>query len=520
MLRRTHLAKVDELSSRLGDLFNVKSLQRDYLRISTLLILIVLVFSVCVYFSSKAVIFDSDSGFEYANAQNVLEGKGLEHGPVVQQLLYALILGIFGRDYRSILVFQSILTTLLILVTFLFVRRKTSFNVAIIASLLFLFFPIFYWGIYTLKPYPLFLLLLMLTVYCFDRYMENRESRFMLFSAVSLGLATMTHLLSLPFVGLILLYYLLGKLRGNTLTLVEVAKFYFLAFLVVSPYLTWRIMVDGLSLDLFLTYPARWHTIKYGLLVNKEFWGMPLPFTFEYYYRLLGYLVIWAFSPSLSIFLLFGLAKYEDKKLLISWLLVLLAPFFIGRGVASYVYVYPFTPLILSLSAQGIHTFLKLHNSRRIKILVIGLIVALALANYGHANSAFERRMNRISPEVQDAEEFNTMIPEGSNILFRSRAFSTLLPCKNVLMVQELSEEDALTYLDWNNDKEVANVFMKYNISYVILYKDVRWERDYHVWFELVTGHKPSHFYKIDESQYFEKAKEGNVYILYKFIKL
>lgn len=507
------------MPSRLGDLFNVKSLQRDYLRISTLLILIVLVFSVCFYFSSKAAIIDSDSGFEYTNAQNVLENKGLEHGPVVQQLLYALILGIFGRDYRNILVFQSIFTTLLVLVTFLFVRRKTSFNVAIIASLLFLFFPLLYWGTYTLKPYPLFLLLLMLTVYSFDRYIENRESRFMLFSAVSLGLATMTHLLGLPFVGLILLYYLLGKLKGNTLNLVEVAKFYFLAFLVVSPYLTWRIMVDGLSLDLLLTYPARWHTIKYGLLANKEFWRLPLPFTFEYYYRFLGYLVIWAFPPSLSIFLLFARPKYEDKKLLISWLLVLFAPFFAGRGVASYIYVYPFMPLILFLFAQGIHTFFKLHNSRRVKILVIALIVALALANYGHANSSFEHRMNRISPDVQDVEEFNTIIPEGRNILFRSRAVSPLLPRKNVLMIQDLSEEDALIYLDWNNDEEVANVFMKYNISYVILYKNIRWERDYHVWFKLVTGHEPSHFYKIDGSQYFEKAKEGNVYILYKFIK-
>lgn len=499
---------------------NVKSFNHNYLRILTLFALVTLIFSVCLYFSSNAIVLDSDSGFEYTNAQNVLQNKGLEHGPVVQQLLYALILGMFGPDYRNILVFQSILTTLLILVTFRFIRRKINFKVAAIASLLFLLFPNFYWGNYSLKQYPLFLLFLMLSIYYFDTYIENKESRLMFFSAVFLGLATMTHLLSLPFVGLVLLYYLCNKLRGSALTFNEVTKFYFMLLLIISPYLIWRIVVDGLSLDVLLTYPATWGTIKYGKIVNIEFWGMTPPFTFEYYRRFLELLVNWVFLPSLSLFLLFGLAKYKDKKLVISWFLVLLAPYLVRGSTISSVYFYPFMPLMVALSAQGIHTFSKLHNSKRIEILVIGIIIALSLANFGYISTVFEHEMNRRSPEVQDVKEFNTLITEGSNILFRSRVLSPHLPQKNVLQIQDLSEENAIIYLDWKSDEEVAKVFMKYNISYVILYKNIRWERDYHVWFKLVTGHEPSHFYKIKESQYFEKVKEGNYYILYKFIKL
>jgi len=499
---------------------NGKSFNDNYLRILTLFALVTLIFSVCLYFSTNATVADSDSGFEYTNAQNVLQGKGLEHGPVVQQLLYALILGIFGPDYRSILVFQNILTTLLVLVTFRFIRRKINFSVAVIASLFFLLFPTFYWGNYSLKQYPLFLLFLMLAIYYFDRYMENKESRLMLFSAVFLGLATMTHLLSLPFVGFVLLYYLCSKLRDNALAFNEVTKFYLILLLTISPYLIWRIAVDGFSLDLLLTYPPRWQTIKYGRIINIEFWGMPPTFTLEYYRRFLELLVVWVFLPSLLLFLLFGIAKYKDKKLIFSWFLVLIAPYFVGRGVNVWFYTYPFMPLMVALAAQGFHTFSKLHNSRRIEILVIGIIIALSLTNFVYANTSFEQTMNRLSSGAQDAKEFNTMITEGSNILFRSRALSPLLPHKNVLQIQDLSEEDAISYLDWKSDEEVAKVFMKYNISYVIQYKNIRWEKDYYVWFKPVVGREPSHFYKIQESQYFEKVKEGNFYILYKFTVL
>jgi len=360
----------------------------------------------------------------------------------------------------------------------------------------------------------------MLAIYYFDRYLEDKESRLMLFSAVFLGLATMTHLLSLPFVGLVLLYYLCGKLRDNTLAFNEVAKFYLILLLTISPYLIWRIAVDGFSLNLLLTYPPRWQTIKYGRIINIEFWGFPPTFTLEYYHRFLELLVVWVFLPSLLLFLLFGIAKYKDKKLIFSWFLVLIAPYFVGRGINSWVYTYPFMPLMVALAAQGFHTFSKLHNSRRIKILFIGIIIALSLTNFGYANTSFEQKMNRLSSGAQDAKEFNTMITEGSTILFRSRALSPLLPHKNVLQIQDLSEEDAISYLDWKSDEEVAKVFMKYNISYVIHYKDIRWEKDFYAWFKYVTGHEPSHFYKIQESQYFEKVKEGNYYILYKFIRL
>ena len=84
---------------------------------------------------------------------------------------------------------------------------------------------------------------------------------------------------------------------------------------------------------------------------------------------------------------------------------------------------------------------------------------------------------------------------------------------------KDLSEKDAITYLNWTSDEKVAEVFKKYDISYVILYKNIRFEKDYHIWFKLVTGHEPRHYYMIEKSLFFKKLKEGRQFILYEFLK-
>jgi hypothetical protein len=345
----------------------------------------------------------------------------------------------------------------------------------------------------------------------------------MTLSATFLSLASMTHLLCLPFLGFVVFYYILTTIsRKSKLKFREVLKYYIILLSLLSPYITWRIFIDGLSLDRLLTYPVAWGTIKYGRITNAIFWYCPQPFTVDYYLQLFKSLHAHIFMPILFPFFVLGFIRINDKELIFSWIIALLSPYLVGRGVVgSSVYYYPFIPLAVILSAQGVFQLFTWSKSKKIKVAVLTIALCLLLVfsvnNYTNVRKNFEVKMSGYSSIIRDLKEFNTLIPNGSNILFRSREISPHLPYKNILMItKDLSEEDAIIYLDWQNDENVVRVLIKYNISYVILYKDIRLERDYHVWFKLIKGYSPNHYYRINESPYFEKVREGSKYILYK----
>ena len=499
---------------------NVKYLNFDRKQIIIFILSIVFISIIYFSFSLNAIITDSDSGFEYTNAQNIaLYGK-IERGPVIQQFLYAFILGIAGFNYKIILIFQTILTLLIIIVTFQFVRKKVSANSAFLVPFLFLYFPVFYFGNYTLKQYPLFLFLLFLSLYYFDKYLTDKKNKTLFLSALFLGTGIMTHLLVLPFIGFAGLYYFLAKIfKKKKLIFKDVLKFYFILFLIISPFVVWEI-INSTSLQAILTYPSAWVIMKYGRIINKQFWGYPYPFTIDYFHEFFELLKNWVFILPLLPFLILGLIKNKDKTFIIIWFLMLFAPYLVGRGVIRWVYTYPFIPLVVILSVIGLNELLKLRMNKRVRALIICTIIILSGISYSLASVAFSQRIKYLSPAAEDASNFNKFIPENSNILFRSRSLSNYFQYKNILMIgKDLSEKDAITYLNWTSDEKVAEVFKKYDISYVILYKNIRFEKDYHIWFKLVTGHEPRHYYMIEKSLFFKKLKEGRQFILYEFLK-
>lgn len=486
--------------------------------ISILFLSIIFISFIFFNISSNAIIADSDSGFEYTNAQNILLYGKVEHGPVVQQFLYALIIGIFGPDYKSILVFQSILTILVVLITFQFVKEKTNMNIAVLVPFLFLSFTAFYFGNYTLKQYPLFLFLLTLSLYYLDKYINNKKNINLFLSAFFLGLSIMTHLLIIPFVSFVFLYYSLSKiLRREKLTFKDVINFYSVFILVIFPYIMWRIIIDGMSLQYILAYPSNWFTIEYAKIHNEEFWDMSPTFTFEYYHDLYELFKQWVFIPVLLPFLILGLVKHKDKSFVCVWFLMLFAPYLVGRGVIRWNYIYVFIPLIVILSLVGLYNLLKHQINRKIITLIVFIIIVFSVASYSEASSYFEQRIARLSTMIKDMNSFDEIIPDGENILFRSREISTLLPNRNIIRITDLSEEDATAYVGWTNDS-VPNIFKKYNISYVIVYKDIKMEKDFHGWYKIKTGEEPRHYIMIENSSDFRKEGEGKGFKLYKFI--
>ena len=82
-----------------------------------------------------------------------------------------------------------------------------------------------------------------------------------------------------------------------------------------------------------------------------------------------------------------------------------------------------------------------------------------------------------------------------------------------------MNEEEALKLISWSSNRDVKEIFKKYNIGWVMLYNnEKRWEHDYYVWVNILYGREPIHYKKIKESNLFKKVYQGKIYSLYKFV--
>jgi hypothetical protein len=325
----------------------------------------------------------------------------------------------------------------------------------------------------------------------------------------------------------------------------KITHSYFFLFVILIPYIAWRVSIDGLSLNTFLYYPFRWGTIKYGYITNILFWKSPMPFTIEYYESFANLIMDILFCYNLSeknsafiiTFLLlvisavFGFLKYKNKCLLLSWLSCMLLPYILGRGTLSYVYMYIFIPFIVIIIVFGLLEFSKKNKLIKLKkpknliklknfifVILFLIIIFSSFTYFSYSLENFNSCMKQLSSYASEIIWFSWNIPIGSNVLFRSRLISPLMPYRNVLMIGDLSEEAAIIYLNWTNDTAVANVFKEYNLNYVVIYKAIPYEKNIHLWFKLITGEYPKHYIMIKESPYFQKVCEGKYFVLYKFL--
>lgn len=484
------------------------------------LIVFVLTIVPAIYIGSQAVVVDPDSGFEFTNAQRLVLGGDPEPGPVLQQYGNAVVLLVFDFDYASILAVQCLLTALIFVVISVLARESGDRYAGLFALASLLPLQVAFFGPSTLKQYPLFLLFLLLSLLYFYRFTKSGGRRTLILSGLFMAAASITHLLALPFVSVVIVYYLVSRVKSNNRgSLRNLVLFCLVVLALLLPYLAWRASLGSLSLDSVTTYPSSWMTLKYGKIINEEFWGFTPSLTLGYFQDLFKLLVGYAFLPLFLPFIILGLVTCCHKVFYLSWLFLLLAPYLAGRGVLSWVYTYPFFPFAVILVALGLREFTKWRLRR--SLIATVLVVFLVFAAYGLSTTitAYEQRFGNLMEVEDDAFKMEDIVPTGVNILSRSRGLSNLLPQRVVFGLGDLSEEDAILYLNWTSDSIVGDVFDKYGLSFVIMHKEVGYERDYHVWFEHLMGHKPRHYYMIEESSYFRLRYDGNKFKLYEFIR-
>ncbi len=464
----------------------------------------------------------SDAGYEFYNARELLLHGNLESAPIVDVVLYTVLFAIFGLDYRLIFYTQAFFILALCVLIFKFVVRETSDERLsfFASSAIFAVSSLTFFGVQSGKQYPIFMFFAFLSLYLLDKSLKEQSRRLMFLSALSLALSYMTHILSTFLMIYPVLYIFLqeGNIKNRV---INIFSFYILLGCFTAPYILWRFSIDGWN---FYHYPNAWATIKYGSILNQEYWGVPVGYTWEYYSTWVKILAQ-VFVPVGLILILLNTIRSQYPstiyKMAFSWSLPAAIPFILSKVPTTLSYLYVFYPAIVIVMMLGLIKYFRLlANKRAIKLIFVLLIIFLSALSFSAAVHTGMEKGEVGARDLEDAMLFSTYIQYEDRVLFRSYYFAPLIPKADFYNLgKDVLEEDAVIYINWTDESAVLGMLAKYNISFIILYSSISKEIRSNVWFTVAYGGQPRHVEGIEKSTYFQEVAVGYSYRLIRVIQ-
>lgn len=472
---------------------------------------------------------DSDSGTALSIVIAFLNGNPdpliQTQSPPLQGIIYAvpLLLGLESWVLIIPILFSFFLACFL---GYLAYRQTNVLLSAALPPLLLLYSPLFADRTRVLTLYPAFVLFAYLGLYFCAQYLLNPDSRLRnaLLGSGLLAAALYTFTSGLLFFAIPALFLIISASRQVVKKLVT---FYALLFSLVAPWLAWHFAVGGISH--FYYYPLGWITTKYLPMINRDFWGHPHSSFSDYFSTMseVGFEKLlppfaWALVPlgALFVWRRYGVRGIAFALAVVATLVV---PVFVFRPAPFGRYFYPVLPALILLATGGMalmwswcsETF-KLRPS--FGLLIIGAISLALAAGFllGHG-AEYDIERGWQSAKRQEMTQFSRFITDERGIVSRDSQIQALMPDNQLYTYFFIEEDDYVTYLSWPDEDAVLNVLSKYDIGWVLLYKNVRWERDYNnSWLTTVTGELPQHYLRIEEADAFLKVASGKTYVLYK----
>ena len=408
--------------------------------------------------------------------------------------------------------------------------RATGSVVGAAAPLVVLLFSSIFWeqmGMLTF--YPLFAFLGYAGIYFAGRYIleEKPELRVAFAGGVLLGAslyAFTTALLFLPIPGLLWLCFATRERFLRTL------KVYGFVLLATTPWFIWHLWVGGAH---FYYHPLNWSNEQMLPIVNSEFWHYERE-SLSVYARSMADVGFDGLMPKeLWPFVILGSIKTFVKYGWRAVLFLALASLFFAANLAfvrpsPFIrYFYPIFPLVVLLTAIGIHALWELVSRWESPRYLTAIVAVFALSTallFNLKTDAVSFTEQRIASRWQtnrsaiDMRAMAKIIQENDRgTIGRDSAIQPIIPDNQTHTQFLLDEMDYVTYLSWRDEQAAIDVLNQHDIGWVILYKDAeRWERDYHVWLDRVHGVPPRHFLEIPKSPRFSRKYDGRMYQLYK----
>lgn len=296
----------------------------------------------------------------------------------------------------------------------------------------------------------------------------------------------------------------------------------------MMPWLIWHLQIGGIQHFYFGNYS--WYSVKYLPIVNRYFWdyGSPgysnLSQLFDYYSNFFSLFWGQLLIGVSWLFILIGLIKIKSRlrALCIVWIIITIVPLLLIQTATFARYIYFTLPPFIILASYGFYYLIKRLNKKFILAITLLVLILGCL----QIQSYFENFLNSSSypsedsPSIQDINLFKTIINDNNNIYSRHHAFQYYFQNNRFIVPSDMSEEDSISFLSWKNEADISIIMEKYQIGWIMLYKDESWEKDYYIWVKEVTGDYTKHYINIEDSANFQKVSEGNIYILYKYIEI
>jgi len=473
---------------------------------------------------------NADSGTALSISKALSEGdtEPLVDGlfPPFQTVVYSImvIVGIVNFATAVPVLFSALLAIALAGVAHWYSR---SYAVAAIPPLFLLFSSTFWQQTGSLTFYPAFALLGYSGLFFAGRYVleTKRTPTFALLGAVLLAAslyAFTTALLFLPIPAILLAFFFNKQRMHRTLVL------YAGLAVTALPWFAWHIAVGGSH---FYYHPLNWLVEKHLAVINDEFWNLPHESLTEYAPTMLNVgfegLVatpIWLLVPVGAGFI-WRQHGARAGLFVMACVAFFLASLAVIRPAPYDRYFYPVLPLTIALATAGTIAISRIMPDVLKRASIAG-IVFVAVAYALTVNSEASEFTNVINLDnIQKSRSYNEMlkvadlIDDSKGIISRDSRIQSVLPDNRVSTVFLIDEADYVTYLTWPSDSEVQEMLGKYDIGWLLLYKDAgRWERDYNVWLERNYGLKPRHYIEASRSTEFRKVMDGRVYVLYQVL--
>jgi hypothetical protein len=450
--------------------------------------------------------------------------------PPLQTATYALLYSVGSAAMQASVpaVLSFLLALLLAAVAGHFTRSIAG---ATLAVLMLFFSNVFWEQAGWLTFYPGFALLGYAGLYLGGRYAAEKSARLDLALLASLCLAGSlyaftTALVFLPIPMMFLAFFWSRDRLCRTLNI------YALVVLFAAPWLVWHFLVGGTH---FYYHPLSWFTENHLQIVNAEFWQLPRESLADYMRTMLkaGFEAILP-APVwlLSVLGLWSLQRDKGPRAA-AFVLACIGFFVITLAVirpAPYPrYFYPIFPLVTLLAAFGAFTIWRTLTRLGPAHHVLGLGLACGIGAslyFGYTTSTVSDYQTKYagrldsSPTYRDMRGIARTIDDSRGVIGRDSSMQILLPDNLIHTVFLVSEPDYVSYLSWQDEESVVGVLLRYDIGWVLLYKDAeRWEHGYNVWLERAYDLPPHHYVAIQDSDNFELAFDGGILQLYRLKK-
>lgn len=190
-------------------------------------------------------------------------------------------------------------------------------------------------------------------------------------------------------------------------------------------------------------------------------------------------------------------------------------------------YTYVMRPALVLLAVYGVAGVLKWVSLRPYlaplsHVVAVSLVVLLSVqfvqAVDRNIDTVDRLKAQTLSGKEQELHDMSLLVDDGRAVIgSRISPLARYERDSELLTPDFISREDFITYLSWPSDAEVAEMFRREGVGWLLLQHpaDV-WERDYHLWLEQVTGERPRHPQMIPDSYIVEPVYRGNVYSLHR----